>query len=242
MPAGENMLGIYKIEAPSGNFYIGSAVNVRKRLGMHRRQLLDGTHVNSALKNAAAKYGVDGLQFTEYACVLDRKHLRELEQILMDELKPSYNISKTADCALFDSGVIAKRVASKSKPVVRLSDGVVFPSGYEVARHYGIKSADNLSTAIKNGWKFAGEFWAFAGDNVTHEELQSKWDQKEEERKRNAKIAAIKSRSKQVRRLVDGVIFPSAIEASRSVGGYDKMISEAICKNVEKAGSRWEYV
>lgn len=236
------MLGIYKIKAPSGNFYIGSAVNVRKRLGMHRRQLMDGTHVNSALKNAAAKYGVDGLQFTEYACVLERKHLRELEQLLMDELKPSYNISKTADCALFDSGVIAKRVASKSKPVVRLSDGAVFPSGYAMARHYGIKSADNLSTAIKNGWKFAGEFWAFVGDDVTYEQLKSRWDERDAKRKRNANIAVAKSRNKAVRRLIDGAIFPSAAAASRSVGGYDKMISEAICKNVEKAGSRWEYV
>ena len=236
------MLGIYKIEAPSGNFYIGSAVNVRKRLGMHRRQLLDGTHVNSALRNAAAKYGVAGLTFTLYVCVLDRKHLRELEQLLMDELKPSYNISKTADCALFDGGVIAKRIASKSKPLVRLSDGVVFPSGYAVARHYGIKSADNLSTAIKNGWKFAGEFWSFVGDDVTYEHLKRKWDERDEERKYNAKQAATKSRSKQVRRLSDGAIFPSAAAASRSVGGYVKMISEAICKNVEKAGSRWEYV
>jgi len=236
------MLGIYKIESPSGNFYIGSATNVKKRLYMHKRQLRNGTHVNSALRNAAAKYGVDGLTFTLYVCVLDRKHLRDLEQFLMDELKPSYNISKTADCALFDGGVIAKRVASVCKPVVRLSDGVVFPSGYEVARHYGIKSADNLSTAIKNGWKFAGEFWSFVGNDVTYEQLKRNWEEKDEERKYNAKQAATKSRSKQVRRLSDGAVFPSAAAASRSVGGYVKMISEAICKNVEKAGSRWEYV
>jgi len=236
------MLGIYKIESPSGNFYIGSATNVKKRLYMHKRQLRNGTHVNSALRNAAAKYGVDGLTFTLYVCVLDRKNLRDLEQFLMDELKPSYNISKTADCALFDGGVIAKRVASVSKPVVRLSDGVVFPSGYEVARHYGIKSADNLSTAIKNGWKFAGEFWSFVGNDVTYEQLKRNWEEKDEERKYNAKQAATKSRSKQVRRLSDGAVFPSAAAASRSVGGYVKMISEAICKNVEKAGSRWEYV
>jgi group I intron endonuclease len=236
------MLGIYKIEAPSGNFYIGSATNVKKRLYMHKRELRNGTHVNSALRNAAAKYGVDGLTFTLYVCVLNRKHLRELEQLLMDELKPSYNISKTADCALFDHGVIDRRVASVSKPVVRLSDGVVFPSGYEVARHYGIKSADNLSTAIKNGWKFAGEFWAFVGDDVTYEQLKRNWEEKDKERKYNATQASTKSRSKQVRRLSDGAIFPSAAAASRSVGGYVKMISEAICKNVEKAGSRWEYV
>jgi group I intron endonuclease len=236
------MLGIYKIEAPSGNFYIGSATNVKKRLYMHKRELRNGTHVNSALRNAAAKYGVDGLTFTIYVCVLDRKHLRELEQLVMDELKPSYNISKTADCALFDRGVIAKRVASVSKPVVRLSDGVVFPSGYEVARHYGVKSADNLSTSIRYGWKFAGEFWAFVGDNVTYKEIKRKWDERDKERKSNAKKAATKSRSKQVRRLSDGALFPSAAAASRSVGGHVKMISEAICNNLERAGSRWEYV
>ena len=236
------MLGIYKIESPSGNFYIGSSVDIKRRLCVHKSELQKGTHINSALRNAAAAYGVEGLTFTQYVCVLDKKHLREVEQLLIDELKPNYNISKTADCALFDKGVIAKRVTSVSKPIVRLSDGVVFPSGYEVARHYKIKSADNLSTAIKNGWKFAGEFWAFVGNNLTHEQASNQWDKKEAERKSNASKAATKSRSKQVRRLSDGAIFESASAASRSIGQHEKLISYAICNHKEKAGSRWEYV
>jgi group I intron endonuclease len=236
------MLGIYKIEAPSGNFYIGSSIDIDRRICVHKSELQKGTHINSALRNAAAAYGVEGLTFTQYVCVLDNKYLLEIEQLLIDELKPNYNISKIADCALFDTGVIAKRVASVSKPIVRLSDGVVFPSGCEVARHYGIKSADNLSTAIKNGWKFAGEFWAFVGNNLTHEQASNQWNRKETERKSNAAKAATKSRSKQVRRISDGAIFQSASEASRSIGQYDKLISYAICNNKEKGGSRWEYV
>lgn len=177
------MQGIYKIEAPSGNFYIGSSTNVRKRLNMHKRELRQGLHINSALRNAAAKYGADGLSYTEFACVLDRNHLRSVEQELIDELKPMYNISKNADCALFDHEVILKRVAARSKPVVRLSDGVVFTSGYEAARHYGLKSPDNLSTAIKNGWKFAGEFWAFVGDNVNLRKANRRMEQKDRREK-----------------------------------------------------------
>jgi group I intron endonuclease len=236
------MLGIYKIESPSGNFYIGSSVDVKRRICVHKNELQKGTHINSALRNAAATYGVEGLTFTQYVCVLDKRYLRELEQVLIDELKPNYNISKKADCALFDTSVIAKRVSSVSKPLVRLSDGVVFASGYEVARHYGIKSADNLSTAIKNGWKFAGEFWDFVGNDLTHEQASQKWEKKETERKSNASKAATKSLSKKVRRLSDGAIFPSASAASRSIGEHEKLISYAICNNKEKAGSRWEYV
>lgn len=236
------MQGIYKIESPSGRFYIGSSVNVRKRINVHKRDLRLRRHINSVLTAAADKYGVENLKFIEFLCVINREDLRSVEQQLIDELKPDYNISKHADCALFDQSVIKKRVAALSKQVMRLSDKKIFASGYEAARFHNCKSPDNLSTAIKTGRKFAGHFWCFVDQPVTETELAQRWLERDKLRKIRACSASTKSLSKPVKRLSDGVIFSSATAASLAMGGYKKMISEAIGKNRMCAGSKWEYV
>lgn len=236
------MKGIYKIQSPSGNFYIGSSTNVNKRLAAHKRQLKNGTHINSALRNAVEKYGVDNISFQEYFCVFDDAQLRTVEQELIDTLMPAYNISKLADCALFDEVVCKKRIKALSKQVIRLRDGKVFASGYEAARCYNSKSPDNLSTAIKNGWKFEGEFWCYAQSPINYEQAVARWNHLEAVRKINASSAASSARSKMVRRIIDGAIFPSAVFASRASGGHDKMVSEAISLGVSRGGSFWEYV
>lgn len=236
------MQGIYKIESPSGNFYIGSSTDVARRVRTHKTDLRLGRHINSALQNAANKHGVDALVFSEIACVLSRAHLRDVEQQFIDELTPEYNISKNAYCSLFDAEVVSKRVKTLSKPVVRLTDGMVFSSGYEAARHHGCSSADNISTAIRNGWRFAGHFWKLQGQDLTLEQAESRWQEADKKRKNSASNAAAKARGKQVRRLSDGMIFQSAAAASRHVGAHAKAVSEAICLGVTRAGSRWEYV
>lgn len=235
------MLGIYKIESPSGRFYIGSSVNVRRRLLAHKRSLAAGDHINTALSNAAKKYGVSGLSFTEFACVLDGRCLRSVEQQVMDDLNPEYNISKNAECALFDDEVIKKRVKSKEKPIVRLEDGVVFRSASEAARSHGVDKVDNMYTAIKHKWKFAGHYWAYVGDGTTLNDCTDNSHKKEVARKYNSRIAAKKARSKPVKRLSDGALFPSAKAASLSFGRSPGEVSLAIQLNIVRGGSRWEY-
>lgn len=238
----KSVCGIYKIESPSGRLYVGSSVNIKRRLRVHKRELRDGVHINEILQRAANKYGVDALVFDEYACVLDPKDVRLVEQQIIDDLRPEYNISKVADCALFDAAVVNKRVAALSKAVVRLTDGAVFSSGYEAARAHQIKSPDNLSTAIKNGWKFAGHFWKFVGDPQTLEQASAKWNAAEQARKDKAANGACKARGKPVRRLLDGLVFPSAQKASLALGGHRQAVWEAITRQKIFGGSRWEYV
>ena len=235
-------MGIYKIEAPSGRFYIGSSTNVERRLCTHRRELLRGSHINSALRNAALKYGVDAMIFCQIASVPSRADLRDVEQEMLDSMLPEYNISKNANCALFDDEVIKKRILSVSRAVVRLDDGKLFLSAREAAKEHGQNTPDNLSTAIRRGWKFAGHFWMYQGDSTTLEDAQQKWLAMDFARIELAKNNASKARSKMVRRLSDGVVFASATEASKAVGGHKKMVSEAIALSVVRGGSRWEYV
>lgn len=234
--------GIYKIEAPSGNFYIGSSVKIERRFAQHKRDLRKGNHVNEFLQRAAKKYGIDCLTFEIIATVFDVKHLTDVEQFVMDDLNPKYNISKVASSSVNDPTITEKRIKILSKPVVRMTDGVTFPSGYEAARHHGEKSADNLSTAIRKGWKFAGHFWKFETSSLTLEQAQKNWCTSDGKRKIKASIAASKARSRAVRRISDGTIFSSGVEAARVLGSYRTAVNDAIRLNVTRIGSKWEYV
>jgi group I intron endonuclease len=97
----KNECGVYKITSPSGKFYIGSSVDIRKRWNEHRCRLAGhaGGHHNQYLKNAAVKYGIDSLVF-EVLELCARKDVREREQFYIDSLKPSYNLSTKVESLL----------------------------------------------------------------------------------------------------------------------------------------------
>ena len=92
--------GIYKIVSTvNGKQYVGSAMNLNRRKITHWSKLRNGTHVNSCLQNAWNKYGEDTFEFRLVGkCPPER--LIELEQEVMDHLKPEYNISLTAGSIL----------------------------------------------------------------------------------------------------------------------------------------------
>ena len=85
--------GIYKItNIITGDYYIGSASNIRKRFGNHRNDLIANKHHNGHLQNAWNKYGKQAFEFTTILlCDIDTKLY--YEQVLLDNLKPRYNIA-----------------------------------------------------------------------------------------------------------------------------------------------------
>lgn len=95
-----NVSGIYKItNTINGDFYIGSAVNIRKRWNRHRWNLNKNRHNSPYLQNAWNKYGVDAFEFSIIeTCFVFALILRE--QYYIDTLKPKYNISQTAGSSL----------------------------------------------------------------------------------------------------------------------------------------------
>lgn len=91
--------GIYKITAPSGNCYIGSAVKFNKRWAGHRSALAKGSHHSKALQAAWEKYG--GESFTFERLLLCRKDdLLFFEQRAIDVFNPKYNMHRVAGSAL----------------------------------------------------------------------------------------------------------------------------------------------
>lgn len=93
--------GIYKIaNKVTGDFYIGSAVNLNKRFSAHKRNLINKNHPNIILQNVFNKYGLNGLSFEIVESVENKNNLIEREQHYIDTLIPNYNIRKIANSNL----------------------------------------------------------------------------------------------------------------------------------------------
>lgn len=95
------LAGIYKITCiKNGKFYIGSSVNLKNRLDIHKRELEKGRHYNNKLQNSYNKYGKDNFIF-EIIDIFDSADitfLRQIEQNYLDNLQPfderGFNLQK----------------------------------------------------------------------------------------------------------------------------------------------------
>jgi group I intron endonuclease len=96
--------GIYTIECLANNrIYVGSSIDLEKRLLRHKRALHAGSHYNTHLQNAWNKYGESAFVFSEWLIVSDRKDLLALENAAMDffELdRTLFNIVRSAKSPL----------------------------------------------------------------------------------------------------------------------------------------------
>jgi len=95
-----NASGIYEIlNLVNGKRYIGSAVYLRRRWGVHRRALRKGSHHSRALQRAWIKYGSDAFVFKPLL-ICAAKDLIFYEDRCFDGYKPEYNICPTAGSSL----------------------------------------------------------------------------------------------------------------------------------------------
>lgn len=89
--------GIYKIQSiiKPEKFYIGSAINIAKRWGVHLCRLRKNQHHSKKLQNHYNKYGEDDLQFI-ILVGCDREDLIKHEQYFIGFYKPFFNICPNA--------------------------------------------------------------------------------------------------------------------------------------------------
>ncbi len=89
-----NYSGIYIIiNNENGKCYIGSSYDIRNRIWIHFREILNGKHNNPLLRRSVEKYGIDAFSFDclEYC---DREHLQSREQFYIVQFRPEFNIAK----------------------------------------------------------------------------------------------------------------------------------------------------
>lgn len=105
--------GIYKItNKVNGKFYIGSAVNFKKRFCHHRGYLKRNNHSNIKLQNAWNKYGSDAFEFYILEYIENRKFLLMREQHWInwfDAVNNGYNLSPSA------SGIFGMRHSPETR-------------------------------------------------------------------------------------------------------------------------------
>lgn len=86
------MIGIYRlINIINGKSYIGSSVDINKRVKRHVRELRDNKHANKHLQRSWIKYGGDSFIYTIIE-LTDINNLRIREQYYLDSQSCEYNI------------------------------------------------------------------------------------------------------------------------------------------------------
>ena len=94
--------GIYKIQnIIDGKIYIGSSINLSKRLQNHKIMLSGGYHDNRYLQNSVTKYGIDSFIF-EIIELCGEDELVKRENHFIDFYKSNetlfgYNLAKVCD-------------------------------------------------------------------------------------------------------------------------------------------------
>ena len=91
-------IGVYQIRnKKNGKLYVGSSVQVERRLDRHRSDLEKGRHRCIHLQRAWDKYGSDSFEFQLFRKCRDVKEVRALEQERLNDLGDNlYNTSKIA--------------------------------------------------------------------------------------------------------------------------------------------------
>jgi group I intron endonuclease len=147
--------GIYQITNLVNNkFYIGSSTNLYKRFHGHKSKLINKNHPNIKLQNSINKYGINNFKF-EVLAICPKEYIIKLEQFFLDSLKPTYNISPTAENNL---GCKHKRRSNiKEEIIINILNDYKELSQQDLVNKYdiskgiicGILYNDNISREIK---------------------------------------------------------------------------------------------
>lgn len=147
--------GIYQIKnGIDGKLYIGSAVNVDRRFGEHRKQLRGGRHINQKLQRAWDKYGEDVFEFSVVQfCQKDQ--LIQFEQFYIDKyacVKKGYNIHPNA------RNSTGRKVKSSTKAKISeaLRGRTLSPEHRQAISRGGKGVKRGLSTRLKMSQSFSG--------------------------------------------------------------------------------------
>ena len=92
--------GIYKISSiDTGDFYIGSSINIKDRWIRHKKDLNKNRHHSIFLQMAWNKYGKSNFLF-EVLQYCKKEECVMIEQLYIDSMKPCYNMSKSSSSRL----------------------------------------------------------------------------------------------------------------------------------------------
>lgn len=112
--------GIYSLTFPNGQFYIGSSCKFFRRTRIHECELERGRHPNDRMQKTFNKYKVMEKKLI-LACRKD--DLKFYEQLIIDGLKPSLNLSRNAYRPEMTPEVCAK-ISAAAKGRIRSPEAI----------------------------------------------------------------------------------------------------------------------
>ncbi len=152
---------IYKIaNIVTGDFYIGSSVNINKRFNRHENMLKNNDHDNQILQNACNKYGINKLSFDiiEHIENVTKDKLLSREQHYIDTLNPKYNICKVAgNCLGIKLTKKHKQKISENNAKYWLNKNRSEETKLKLSKSFKIKSPSGQVIKNKNLSKFCEE-------------------------------------------------------------------------------------
>lgn len=230
--------GVYKItNTANGKIYVGSTNNFSKRRLNHFSLLSRGKHHNVILQRIYDKDKNSLIFEILFVCSIDM--LEFYEQIMIDEIKPEYNISPYAASPMRGRfgelhptfGLTGEKCASfgrkgskhhQSKSVVHLNTGTVYGGVTEAARKLGLQQASITRVCRGEANQTKGQRFAFADGT--------------------SKPCLKKQHSRPVIELTSGTIYVSGAEAARCLGLYRSDVTEACRTGTSKIKQyRFEY-
>lgn len=161
------MIGVYKILCTgNGRCYIGSSVNIKKRWGRHVDDLKQNKHHCAYLQRSWNKYGEGAFTFNLLCCVLDVKHLLNVEQYFIDRTPALLNSLQVAGSSLGVKWSEEQKTAQSKRMMGRtIPKEVRAKMGSVGAKHHStfLKDADVIAIiervrAGESQSRIAGEF------------------------------------------------------------------------------------
>lgn len=176
----ERISAVYKIvNTVTGDCYVGSSKNIKERWRAHKNPTVWGRHPNSQLYKEMHKYGVDKFRF-QILCPVEPKHLKEVEQELIDSIKPMYNKNRA-------NGHDIQRYKEKRKEYLRTDKYKEWKASYEINNKEKLKENKrayretekgkecNRKQARKDMKKYINQLCFYNGETLTLNALASRF-------------------------------------------------------------------
>lgn len=126
--------GVYCIKnTETGACYVGSSVNVHRRIYEHKRQLEKGEHHSIYLQRSWDAYGRDSFTSSLLELVEDLSVILKREQFYIDTLNSSYNMLRTAG-SNFGKVISPEQLAVMSENAKKQWQCPIFRANYSSVR------------------------------------------------------------------------------------------------------------
>lgn len=152
--------GVYfLVNTITGVYYVGSSVDITRRISEHLRYLRLNTHYNIYLQRAFNKYNEEA--FSSIYIEIDTLHIRCIEQSIIDNDEPKYNVASNATFPVPKKGRLHKDADLNKYNFYHIDYGHIYCDCFELRQRYSNLSRVGIRDLILGrckshyGWRLA---------------------------------------------------------------------------------------